>query len=71
MMQSQQVAHESEGADGQIAPARAPVIADCVAMISEEWRGPSLTVKAKDLSNLKVRLGLNIMVILKNGQLQK
>lgn len=65
------MACESEQDDEEIAPVRAPLPAQSASMISTKERGPSLTVALCDLPNFGGRMGLDLMVILKERQQQK
>lgn len=56
---------------GEIAPGRAPVPARGGPEASDEGRGPSLTVGTRDLLNFEGRMGLELMVILKQQQEHK
>lgn len=67
----QTVASESEGADNEIALVRAPVPSHGAPAISDEQLGPSLLVELSNLPKLKVRLDLDMIIILKKRQQQK
>lgn len=71
VIQIQPVALESEEEEGQTAPVWAPVPGRGAPAASEERHGISHTVDLRDFLEIERRLGLDLMVILKERQQQQ